>query len=100
MELKDVNELIDKGFSPDQIVELAKSTQTLAEPEAQIDTKTPAPVDEVAELKRTVASLQDTIKAIQTSNLKGAEISSADMSQRESASDILAQVFYGNKGGK
>lgn len=100
MELKDVNELIEKGFSPDQIVELAKSTQSLAvEPEAQ-STKSQEPSAEIAELKNTIASLQDTIKAIQTSNLKGAEISSADMSQRESASDILAQVFYGTKGGK
>lgn len=95
MEFKDVNELLEKGFTPDQIVELAKSTNMMALPE---EPKAAEPNAEVEELKTTISSLQETIKAIQSSNLKGATISEGALETRESASDILAKVFYG-KGG-
>lgn len=94
MDLKEIKELIEQGFTPEQVVDLAKSAKV---EEAQ-PTKTPEEPDaEVVELKKTISSLQDTIKAIQLSNLQGAEISNSMATPSQSASDILAQVFYGKK---
>lgn len=92
MKFNDVFELLDKGFSPEQIVELSKAVDV---PEVQ-PTKTPESAAEIDDLKNTIANLQDTIKSIQDSNLQSAVISNAEM-KKESASDILAQVFYNTK---
>lgn len=95
MELKEVKELLEQGFTPEQVVDLAKSLKVTVEAQT---TKTPEePSPEVVEMKKTISSLQDTIKAIQLSNLQGAEISNSNATPERSASDILAEVFYGKK---
>lgn len=95
MELKEVKELLEQGFTPEQVVDLAKSLKVTEEAQPTKTLEEPSP--EVEEMKKTITSLQDTIKAIQLSNLQGAEISNSNAIPQRSASDILAEVFYGKK---
>ena len=74
MELKDIQPLLDKGFTPDQIMALVNSMTTPAPEPA-----TPAPENDIvkalAAVTTQVTELSKTIQEIQKSNAKAAQIS-------------------------
>lgn len=96
MEIKDVNDLLEKGFTPEQVLELAKHTNSLVTPPQPVVTPEPVKPSDNSEVLALQKELKELKEAIQSSNLKGAEIDVSKIPNKE-ASEILAEVFYGKK---
>lgn len=88
MTFEETMKLVDKGFTADEIRDLAakeadeapKEPETPKEPEAPKEGGEPAPVTpEMKELTETVKTLTDTVKKMQEENIKNARTGSADV---------------------
>lgn len=95
MEIKDVNDLLEKGFTPEQVLELAKHTNSLVTTQ-QVVTQEPEKPSDNSEVVALQKELKELKEAIQSNNLKGAQIDVSQIPNKD-ASEILAEVFYGKK---